>query len=245
MLLFAVLLLLIFILAILLWYHTPDLVNFLFDPSSPSWEHLAKVGDAFGSINALFAALAFAGVAVAVFLQKRELDQTRTQVAQQNFDSTFFKMLELHHSLVSDVTYKDKSGRAAFTELYKAYAGTRQGQYGTNDIDRAQANNTYEIFYNSNSAYIAHYFRNLYRIVKFIDDSTLSNKQVYAGLVRAQLSRDELRMLFYNGLSSHGTKFEPLLKKYAFFEHLRYQDLYKPTDWQFYGRDAFGDQQIP
>lgn len=52
--------------------------------------------------------------------------------------------------------------------------------------------------------YFAHYFRNLYHILKYIDDSELissNEKQRYSRFVRAQLSQAELVALFYNSIS--------------------------------------------
>ena len=48
----------------------------------------------------------------------------------------------------------------------------------------------------------SHYFRNLYHILKFIDDSELSEKlkQSYAKFLRSQLSEVELVAVFYNSI---------------------------------------------
>lgn len=85
---------------------------------------------------------------------------------------------------------------------------------------------TYEEFYKSKENDIGHYYRNLYRIVKYIVESNLSfeNQQSYIGILRAQLSADELKMLYYNiYYSNKGKKFYNLLNdsKIDFFqEHL-------------------------
>ncbi len=71
-------------------------------------------GDKFGSINALFSGLAFAGIIFTIFLQKRELslqreelEETRKEFIQQNetlkkqrFENTFFQLLRLHNDIV-------------------------------------------------------------------------------------------------------------------------------------------------
>ena len=84
----------------------------------------------------------------------------------------------------------------------------------------------YEGFYSENENYIGHYFRNLYRIVKYIFESELSreNQKTYIGILRAQLSATELIMLYYNiNYSNKGKKFKDLLEKNEmdfFQEHL-------------------------
>lgn len=64
---------------------------------------------------------------------------------------------------------------------------------------------TYKEFYFDDYKQIfSHYFRNVYHIFKFIYTSELilkSKKQFYASLLRAQLSSDELYIIFYNSLN--------------------------------------------
>lgn len=72
-----------------------------------------------------------------------------------------------------------------------------------------------------------HYFRSLYRLIKFIDeaDETIippKEKYKYAALVRATLSQFELVLLYYNCLSNAGNiKFKPLVEDYSLLKNLR------------------------
>ncbi|MBK8344630.1 MAG: hypothetical protein IPL12_15845 [Bacteroidetes bacterium] len=43
---------------------------------------------------------------------------------------------------------------------------------------------------------MGHYFRNLYHIIKYIDNSNIENKRTYTNFVRAQLSSHELALIF-------------------------------------------------
>ena len=70
---------------------------------------------------------------------------------------------------------------------------------------------------------IAHYFRNLYRILRFVDDSALDrkDKDALAGILRAQLSNSELGLVFYNGLSELGENgLKRLLEEYSMFQNM-------------------------
>lgn len=72
--------------------------------------------------------------------------------------------------------------------------------------------------------YFDHYFRHLYRIIKFVDKSDLvkeEDKYEYTSMVRATLSRYELIWLFYNCLTNGLEKFKPLVEKYALLKNLR------------------------
>lgn len=79
-------------------------------------------------------------------------------------------------------------------------------------------------FENVMDGILDHYFRYFYRILKFIDDTELIDNQqkyYYAAIFRAQLSRYELLMIYYNGLSKFGKdKLKPLLEKYCMFKNL-------------------------
>lgn len=85
----------------------------------------------------------------------------------------------------------------------------------------------YENIYKEHEEQIGHYYRNLYRIMKFIQDEHFSNnskdnekeKKKYRGILRAQLSSMELLMLFYNVVySEKGQKFKAILKGTNFFD---------------------------
>lgn len=72
-----------------------------------------------------------------------------------------------------------------------------------------------------------HYFRYLYRIVKFVEESDFLEKDKnyrderykYIGILRGSLSPYELVFLFYNGLS-YG-KFKKLIEKYSLLKNIR------------------------
>jgi len=67
------------------------------------------------------------------------------------------------------------------------------------------------------------YFRSLYRLIKFIDESnnTHEEKYQYTSFVRAQLTDIELLWLFYNCTVGYGEeKFKPLVERYALLSNM-------------------------
>ena len=89
-----------------------------------------------------------------------------------------------------------------------------------------------------------HYFRHLYRVIKYIDESKVvaedKQKYEYTCIVRASLSQYELIMLFYNCLSSNGVeKFKPLIEKYAIFNNIREDLLAKDEHYNLYSQTAY------
>lgn len=82
----------------------------------------------------------------------------------------------------------------------------------------------YDLIYFKINSDFGHYFRNLYRIIKIIDEKTFVEDEIenfnikysYTSIVRAQLSDDEIKWLFFNCLSNKGfKKFKPLIEKYT------------------------------
>ncbi|MCT1402500.1 putative phage abortive infection protein [Paenibacillus sp. p3-SID867] len=81
--------------------------------------------------------------------------------------------------------------------------------------------------YDAYESQLGHYFRNLYHIVKLIQDEKFSEdhqenrreQQKYRGILRAQLSSFELLLVFYNLVySEKGEKFKSILKNTCFFD---------------------------
>lgn len=107
-----------------------------------------------------------------------------------------------------------------------------------NNIDSIK--DAYDQFYIDNQAEIGHYFRSMYNIIKFINNSNSEDKRLYTNLLRAQLSVYELLLLFYNCLSDLGEKrFKPLVEEYALLKSLPNKLLLDKSHRRFYSDTAF------
>lgn len=233
----------------------------------------ALYGDSFGAINALISALAFAGVIVTFYLQRKELDLQRQELkaqreefTQQNktlklqrFENTFFHMMELQQQIVNDLfikisdrehVWEDSSlsggrdskevivdnsvrGRQVIHYIYKHPESTYYDEGVYLQIFK-KGMKEYE-----KSPYISlldHYFRHLYTILRYVDETdafdvneegnvdeeyTYKQKYHYTTILRATLSRYELLMIYYNGLSTFGNeKLKPLIERYSLLNNL-------------------------
>ena len=92
--------------------------------------------------------------------------------------------------------------------------------------------------------YFDHYFRLLYRILKFVRETPLitsfDDEYEYTSMLRAMLSRYELVWLYYNGLSEYGAeKLKPLIERYAMLKNLRSDLLVKGVDVGTYADSAY------
>lgn len=86
--------------------------------------------------------------------------------------------------------------------------------------------------------FLDHYYRHLYRIIKYIDDANYmiegNKKYDYAAIIRATLSPYELVMIFYNGFSH--PKFKSQIEKYALLNNLRCNMLASAEDREMYAK---------
>ena len=182
-------------------------------------------------------------------LQRKELAAQRNEFNQQNatlklqrFENTFFHMMELQQQIVNGLTLhtqkrsmslgshsgseklkEDFEGREVFGKLYMQLAGlvSRQGMKAYEEADIRTD--------------LDHYFRNFYTILKMIHETKVFSeeslreegqseheaKYKYASILRASLSRFELTLLYYNGLSAAGReKLKPLLEEYCMLNNL-------------------------
>ena len=223
-------------------------------------------GDSFGVLTALFSGLAFAGIVFTILLQREELAlqgdelkltreelirQHRT-LKRQNFESTFFQMLRLHNDIVNSIDLSavrqgqviETSGRDCFVVFYdrlRSYHAEEKGEYPERSAkDTLTAG--YEKFWDIHQKELGHYFRYLYTIFKFITGSDVDDKRLYSNIVRAQLSDQELLILFYNCLYKFGVeKFKPLAEEFAIFDNLPERLLIESEHRTFYRPEAFGN----
>lgn len=107
----------------------------------------------------------------------------------------------------------------------------------------------YDFVYFKLSTDFGHYFRNLYRIIKMVDEKKFSEdaiedykiKYSYTSIIRAQLSDDEIGWLFFNCLSNKGSeKFKPLIEKYSLLKIINTDDETYNFYAKFYEGSAFG-----
>lgn len=77
-------LILIFLFFVLVWILSPFFISKVLKELYliTNLEVGEQFGDSFGAINSLFSGLAFAGLIIAIYLQKLELEQTRNEVSR-------------------------------------------------------------------------------------------------------------------------------------------------------------------
>jgi hypothetical protein len=242
-----------------------------------SWSDRGQFGDLFGSINALFSGLAFAGLYWALYLQREQLElqrnelglqreelaATRTELegqrlqlqqqaetlALQRFEDSFFALLRVHGEILSAMDLINDNGRVTRSrDCFKVWYCRLEKEHARHAVypdgqALAAVQDVYRRFFNDHQAEIGHYFRNLYHIIKFVNEASLPDTRKYTSLVRAQLSGYEQLLLFYNGLSTYGIeKFKPLIEKFSLLENMPSRLLMMPDHHlPLYAASAYGE----
>jgi hypothetical protein len=249
----------------------------------PKLDERAIFGDSFGTINSLFSGLALGGIIYTIFQQKKELKLQREEISKtreefvtqnttlrlQRFENTFFNLLSLHHQIVNaidldfdrvkrndDIAVRlmrkteyeiiSLKGRDVFKHKFEILVDRLKSS-------KEDINKTYLNFYSTVQTDFGHYFRNLYRIIKMVDETEFvslneisyinfikvstkeeeynkinhSYRYKYTSMLRAQLSDYELLWLFYNCLTDNGIeKFKPLIERYCLLKNMPKDKIY-------------------
>lgn len=199
-------------------------------------------GDMFGASNALFTGLSFTGLIITILLQSRELKDTRNEVrkqgdmlAIQRFENTFFTLISCHHQIVADLrsnsysvkngvkNYTYYEGRSVFIQLIGLILNNVEN-------DTSKYNSQYKKLYEGFGDKYLHYIRNLFQIIKIVDENKFYNnqeinnheKEKYISIIWNQLSDHEITLIFYHCIyEQESPEFKKLIEKYALMENVK------------------------
>ncbi|MFC7422130.1 putative phage abortive infection protein [Iodobacter arcticus] len=218
--------------------------------SSADW---GTLGDFVGGlVNPLVSLFALIWLKKSVDLQNKQMDEIqRNRIEEEKiralesdalnvraFEQTFYGLLERFSALSMEVA-------GNVDEIMSFY-------YGINDLDLGSLSEFFERKFDDD---IGHYFRLLYRVLKFVDqaypvsDYEFKKRKEYIGILRALISPKATQLLAINCFRPSNNVFDSyrfLLCRYSMLEHLslKNKDGYHiPMVGAIleYGDEAFGD----
>lgn len=156
----------------------------------------------------------------------------------QYFDSrkrdeqdVFFKLLDGLRQIITDTSYRSPRAvavaeplrgefafRAMYVTLIENFRKVRKSSAQETDFREA-----YKAFHRKNLTILGHYFRFVYNVLKFIDNSSLDfeSKKQLVNFLKSSLSQTQLGLIFFNCIFGVGElKFKPLIEKYGLFDNL-------------------------
>lgn len=153
------------------------------------------------------------------------------------FETTFFNLLEqqqmLREQLGGVIGDNEFQGLSYLKRLREDLSDALSYlNYRTDEITadnkvllKNVVNQLYLDFFLPNVSHLGHYFRHIYHILKYVDDSHIPEVKGYVDILQAQLSNDELYLLAINGISNYGRrKMLPLMDKYSLLENFNAND---------------------
>lgn len=226
-------------------------------------------GDMFGFANAVFTGLSFIGLLMTISLQRKDLNEQREELQKQsktlhiqNFENTFFQMLNLFNSIMesTEITsggtlYKSRKAFLIISNevetvlnnytkkpfvLARILKAKRIDIKKKTSLDYLEIHDlscVYDEIYKKYQDVLGHYFRTYYHVIKLIDKTDGIDKSQYISIARSQISNSEQILLFYNCLHKNGEeKFKPFVENYALLHNLNIEEL--PS---IYYKDFFKD----
>jgi hypothetical protein len=223
------------------------------NPVGKSWDftNTGAFGDSFGPLNALVATVAAIGAVAAYRAQREELDRVkaaapleRAEAAKRDFEITFFNLLELLRETVKEVDVPDAynknpvHGRDAFKRILEERIG---GSAGDDETDSKRFKSSYVRYRDD----LAHYFRLIYHILKYIKQTDNIDKMLYVRLLRATLSNAELVLIALNCMYGGGkAKLKPLVEEFSLLHNISTGDAKSRRIIAAFEHSAFGDRSF-
>lgn len=177
--------------------------------------------------------------------QQEQFDQQFKKASDQQAVNTIFQLINLHHEIVKNLEMTIKTqqelkiveilslgkatrhekiqGKACLklilTEINDEVKQISQGS--TAPLTFEKIDEVYRRYHDAYHATLAHYLRHLYHVLRFINEEsglTPGEQQNYASILAAQLSADELGIMFYNAFLFE--KAADIYKQYYIFQRI-------------------------
>ena len=245
-------------------------------------------GDFIGrTLNPILSFFSFMALLLTINLQNQELEATREELErsataqensekslkkqlkilnQQQFESTFFAILEQHNSVLEELSVEKRKIIQGEVINFSSIEDVRDELFSIHIKMLEESKQNLE----QNNDLCGHYFRILYQLLKFIsinipeskittdfkkqdicNKPLVNNEKMYSNIVRSFLNHDVIQVLSVNCYCNEQSiywKYKLLLERYAFLEHMSFK--LKDQDQEnsvlvktksFYNKSAFGN----
>lgn len=248
----------IFVIAILVALATPYLVNHYSSFYDFKTDKPNEIGDSIGGVlGPAVAIIASALTFLAFWVQYKANIEQNEYIRKQRFEDTFFRLLENHQNIVDGIDFRKTgnktetlaTGRDCFKEMHTKFVGavvTIPSNSIIPDLSLKNVNKEYDVIQNRYRSDLHHYYRFIYRFLKFIKEADIdeNEKYKYASIYRAVFSAYELPMIFYNGLHPFGKKLKPLLEEFSFLKNTDDTLIFQKSHYKSYHLIAYSNDHI-
>lgn len=224
-----------------------------------------------GTIGVIFTLTATLFLFITFKEQRLQFEITQKTEFCSRFETTYFNILSMLKQVQETVNKNIISSNSEYnsiTDYYNSFKKKYKGATSTslanseeyiNDneqnnpatIQRASQTigDLYKEFVTEENANIGYFYRYIYNVIKFVYEekriNSIKEKQNYLNLLQAQLSDEELALVFYDAISEFGEnkqgdlKFHEMVDKLQFLENIRESVLLNRNHFKFYPHTHF------
>lgn len=225
---------------ILIWFVLALIPNHLNLFYELSLNKASKIGDFVGGfIGALFTIAGFILLYETLNLQRIESSSTRAFLKVQQFENNFFQLMKSHNDIVNSMDISQElfdekgqlisrnvfySGKDCFGFWYLELEKTMQKESATLEILK----NSFQEFYSRWELDLSIYYSQINQLLKFVEYSNIEQENIYLDIFKANLSINELVIMFYYTYLNENSEFVRLAEKYNIFENMIKRRLMNP-----------------
>ncbi len=226
-----------------------------------------------GTIGVLFTFTATIFLFITFKEQRDQFTITRQAEYYTLFETTFFNMLNMLSKVESSVNDNIKQSESQSCTLIEYYRNFKkqfdndltlkkdllaiEEELNENDLQIAavqKASQYYGDYFKSyviaNDSNIGYFYRYIYNVVKFVYDQKQfgdikGDRKKYLNLLQAQLSDEEMALIFYDAISDYGENkegkklFHDILDEVKFLENIKPDTLLSKNHCFFYVKTGF------
>lgn len=165
--------------------------------------------------------------------QKQQMELQNAGLRKQAFERTFFSVLQALHSFINDISgpFRKNGGAPRSGRDQLAYICQQMTAVSISAGREASvAASRYEASYTRHADDLGPYFRQIYNLLKFVENSDVEDKKTYTDILRAQLSESELVLIALTCATPRGRNLKDLADRYNLLKHLPSKAGYLSTD---------------
>lgn len=219
--------------------------------------------------------------------QRKQFIETQTNANKERFENTFFNLLsmlyQVRENINKEISICTKGEMNTLIEYYNGFRITFNKKSSTKtyneikeylikkDINIVELENVNDYLANLYEEYICeykcnlgYYYRYIFNMINFVIEQWEcdKNKEIqihkYLNFIQAQMSNEELALIFYNVISHYGLdknykyQFKDKIDKYGFLENIDERTLldrahhiiFKKTKFRFLNRDETKKKEV-
>lgn len=204
-------------------------------------------GDMFGFANAMFTGLSVIGLLVTILLQRKDINIQREELLKQteavyvqNFESTYFQMISLYNNFIEKVKKGNLQGRTYLSIIsHNITSSVSSAKFSKSTINLRETRNLYYNTYINNSSEMEHHLRIILSIIELIDSTKRIDKMKYIRILKANLSIDDIVLVFYGCIYKNDSRIKNMIEKYPIFEDLQLMHKIDPNIENYYNQSVY------